>query len=69
MDIQALYHLFQATLQPDTNVRIQAELQLKQVHHSPDRHIQSDSTQKSMAHVCWLILFLLTLYPFFPLDL
>ncbi|KAG0343672.1 hypothetical protein BG004_005100 [Podila humilis] len=29
MDIQALYHLFQSTLQPDTNVRMQAELQLK----------------------------------------
>ncbi|KAI8603528.1 armadillo-type protein [Dissophora ornata] len=31
MDIQALYNLFQATFQPDTNVRIQAELQLKQL--------------------------------------
>ncbi|KAF9202388.1 hypothetical protein BGZ49_007438 [Haplosporangium sp. Z 27] len=31
MDIQTLYNLFQATFQPDTNVRIQAELQLKQL--------------------------------------
>ncbi|KAG0306184.1 hypothetical protein BGZ98_002842 [Dissophora globulifera] len=31
MDIQTLYTLFQATFQPDTNVRIQAELQLKQL--------------------------------------
>lgn len=31
MDIQTLYNLFQATFQPDPNVRIQAELQLKQV--------------------------------------
>ena len=31
MDVQALYHLFQSTFQPDANVRIQAELQLKQV--------------------------------------
>ncbi|KAG9323012.1 hypothetical protein KVV02_008080 [Mortierella alpina] len=31
MDIQALYTLFQATIQADTNVRIQAELQLKQL--------------------------------------
>ncbi|KAF9907671.1 hypothetical protein EC991_010703 [Linnemannia zychae] len=30
MDIQTLYNLFQATFQPDPNVRIQAELQLKQ---------------------------------------
>ncbi|KAG0369812.1 hypothetical protein BGZ54_008807, partial [Gamsiella multidivaricata] len=31
MDIQALYSLFQATFQQDTNVRMQAELQLKQL--------------------------------------
>ncbi|KAG0361643.1 hypothetical protein BG005_007650 [Podila minutissima] len=31
MDVQALYHLFQSTFQPDANVRIQAELQLKQL--------------------------------------
>ncbi|KAF9929113.1 hypothetical protein FBU30_001842 [Linnemannia zychae] len=31
MDIQTLYNLFQATFQPDPNVRIQAELQLKQL--------------------------------------
>ncbi|KAF9202029.1 hypothetical protein BGZ49_007782 [Haplosporangium sp. Z 27] len=31
MDIQALYQLFQATFQPDPNVRIQAELKLKQL--------------------------------------
>ncbi|KAF9114888.1 hypothetical protein BGX27_009533 [Mortierella sp. AM989] len=31
MDIQTLYNLFQATFQPDTNVRIQAELQIKQL--------------------------------------
>lgn len=31
MDIQTLYNLFQATFQPDANVRMQAELQLKQV--------------------------------------
>ncbi|KAF9161693.1 hypothetical protein DFQ26_004323 [Actinomortierella ambigua] len=31
MDIQQLYQLFQATFQPDTTVRIQAELQLKQL--------------------------------------
>jgi hypothetical protein len=31
MDIQTLYNLFQATFQPDTNIRIQAELQLQQV--------------------------------------
>ncbi|KAG0229469.1 hypothetical protein BGW42_001559 [Actinomortierella wolfii] len=31
MDIQQLYQLFQATFQPDTNVRIQAELQLKKL--------------------------------------
>ncbi|KAF8935125.1 hypothetical protein BGZ47_010058 [Haplosporangium gracile] len=31
MDIQTLYNLFQATFQSDPNVRIQAELQLKQL--------------------------------------
>ncbi|KAF9190108.1 hypothetical protein BGZ50_000457 [Haplosporangium sp. Z 11] len=31
MDIQTVYSLFQATFQPDTNVRMQAELQLKQM--------------------------------------
>ncbi|KAG0058926.1 hypothetical protein BGZ90_004701 [Linnemannia elongata] len=31
MDIQTLYNLFQATFQPDPNIRIQAELQLKQL--------------------------------------
>ncbi|KAF9361062.1 hypothetical protein BGX26_006150 [Mortierella sp. AD094] len=31
MDIQGLYQLFQATFQPDPNVRIQAELKLKQL--------------------------------------
>ncbi|KAK3816011.1 MAG: armadillo-type protein [Benniella sp.] len=31
MDIQTLYNLFQATFQPDTNIRIQAELQLQQL--------------------------------------
>jgi hypothetical protein len=31
MDIQGLYQLFQATFQPDPNVRIQAELRLKEV--------------------------------------
>ncbi|KAF9170410.1 hypothetical protein BGX20_009005 [Mortierella sp. AD010] len=31
MDIQGLYQLFQATFQPDPNVRMQAELKLKQL--------------------------------------
>ncbi|KAI8358296.1 armadillo-type protein [Mortierella sp. GBAus27b] len=31
MDIQALYNLFQATFQPDASIRMQAELQLKQL--------------------------------------
>ncbi|KAF8941533.1 hypothetical protein BGZ58_006936 [Dissophora ornata] len=31
MDIQGLYQLFQATFQPDPNVRIQAELKLKEL--------------------------------------
>jgi hypothetical protein len=35
MDIQGLYQLFQATIQPDPNVRIQAELKLKQVKKGP----------------------------------
>ncbi|KAF9586016.1 hypothetical protein BGW38_010410 [Lunasporangiospora selenospora] len=41
MDIQALYHLFQATLQPDTNVRIAAELKLKELESSQGTLLQS----------------------------
>ncbi|KAF8934669.1 hypothetical protein BGZ52_003629 [Haplosporangium bisporale] len=41
MDVQTLYHLFQATFQPDTNVRIQAELKLKQLEGSQGTLLQS----------------------------
>ncbi|KAF9586050.1 hypothetical protein BGW38_010110 [Lunasporangiospora selenospora] len=35
MEALSLYHLFEATVQPDPNVRIQAELQLKQLEGTP----------------------------------
>ncbi|KAI1302858.1 hypothetical protein EDD11_005462 [Mortierella claussenii] len=41
MDIQGLYQLFQATFQPDPNVRIQAELKLKQLEGTQGTLLQS----------------------------
>ncbi|KAG0315466.1 hypothetical protein BGZ97_008202 [Linnemannia gamsii] len=41
MDIQGLYQLFQATIQPDPNVRIQAELKLKQLEGTQGTLLQS----------------------------
>ncbi|KAG0045066.1 hypothetical protein BGZ83_009681 [Gryganskiella cystojenkinii] len=41
MDTQGLYHLFQATFQPDANVRIQAELKLKQLEGTQGTLLQS----------------------------
>ncbi|KAF9570176.1 hypothetical protein EC968_002115 [Mortierella alpina] len=41
MDIQGLYQLFQATFQPDPNVRIQAELKLKELEGTQGTLLQS----------------------------
>ncbi|KAF9437361.1 hypothetical protein BGZ76_001078 [Entomortierella beljakovae] len=41
MDTQGLYQLFQATFQPDPNVRIQAELKLKQLEGTQGTLLQS----------------------------
>ncbi|KAF9898563.1 hypothetical protein BX616_003874, partial [Lobosporangium transversale] len=41
MDIQGLYQLFQATFQPDPNLRMQAELKLKQLENTQGILIQS----------------------------
>ncbi|KAG0286824.1 hypothetical protein BGZ98_004942 [Dissophora globulifera] len=40
MDIRGLYELFQATFQPDPNVRIQAELRLKELEGTPGTLVQ-----------------------------